>query len=86
MPEETVLRCDAPGCDEIGDYETFTLEGRTYEVILGEKHRAVLRELVEWGRPSRSRPATRQRTSRRDTSPQRLLDLVRDNDEAPVQD
>ena len=77
VPEEVVLRCDAPGCDEIGSYETFTLEGRTYEVILGPNHRHMLRELAEWGRVSRSR-APRARVGRRGTDEARLLGLVVD--------
>lgn len=76
MPERTILYCDAPGCEEEGTYETVTVDGKSYDVILGPKHKQVLRELAGWGRPSPQTRSGTVRRSRRDTDPRRLMSLL----------
>ena len=76
MPEEVVLRCDAPGCDEVGDYCTITCGGKSVEVILGPKHRELLKEVSSWGRPARRASGAGPRGKRRVTDERRLLTLL----------
>lgn len=75
MPEKTILYCDAPGCDEEGQYETITVDGRAYDVIVGQKHQKVLREMAGWGRPARAGRGTRD-GRRKTTDPRRLMELL----------
>lgn len=75
MPEEVVLRCDAPGCDEIGEYCTVVVDGKSTDVILGPKHNELLKEVAAWGRPSRNRAAAGRGGKRRSTDERRLIEL-----------
>lgn len=70
-----MLYCDAPGCHEEGQYETITVDGVAYDVIVGPKHQQVLREMASWGRPSRVNRAKPDRR-RKDTTPRRLMSLL----------
>jgi hypothetical protein len=83
VPERRLLYCDAPGCDEQGEYETFTLDGKTYKVILGPKHRAVLEDMAKWGRQVRGARAAVQRRPRRGTDEARLLSLLDTDERSP---
>lgn len=78
MPERTVLFCDAPGCDEVGDRFIITMgTAPPVEVIVGPNHRAnsTLDEIMGWGKPARAR-RRRVEGHRRDTDRRSLQALL----------
>lgn len=75
MPRVVHMQCDAPDCEEPGDVCEITVDGRTYEVILGPEHVKQLKEIASWGQVQRS-PSKTKRTAPRDTSRSRLERLA----------
>lgn len=76
MPAKTELYCDAPHCEEKGQYETVTVDGRAYEVILGPDHLKLLREIASWGRPAKGPRANVGGRAKRSTEERRLVALL----------
>jgi hypothetical protein len=82
LPREEVLRCDAPGCDEIGELVQITMEGKLFEVILGRDHlSAPVSDAVKWGQliTPRARASGASRP-RRSTTDRRRLEALLDAD------